>query len=122
MNYGGHLGNDSFLTIAHEARIRFLHSFGFSELNFGGVGLIMSDVAIDFKAEIKYGDAVTVQIGIGEKGRVNFDLIYQIFAERNSKKILAANIRTGMVCFDYNLKKVKAIPEEILTKFIEISS
>ncbi len=24
LNYGGHLGNDKFLSIAHEARVRFL--------------------------------------------------------------------------------------------------
>jgi acyl-CoA thioester hydrolase len=122
MNYGGHLGNDSFLTIAHEARIKFLHSMGFSELNFGGVGLIMSDVAVDYKAEIKYGDNVEVQLGIGEIGRVHFDLIYQVYAERDQKKFLAANMRTGMVCFDYLMKKVRAIPESVLTKFSDIQS
>jgi YbgC/YbaW family acyl-CoA thioester hydrolase len=120
MNYGGHLGNDSFLTIAHEARIKFLQSIGYSELNFGGVGLIMSDVAVDYKAEIKYGDSIEVQLGIGEIGRVHFDLIYQVYAERDQKRFLAANMRTGMVCFDYVIKKVRPIPDAVLAKFSDI--
>jgi acyl-CoA thioester hydrolase len=122
MNYGGHLGNDSFLTIAHEARIKFLHSIGYSELNFGGVGLIMSDVAVDYKAEIKYGDSIEVLLGISDIGRVHFDLIYQVYAERESNRFLAANMRTGMVCYDYVQKKVKPVPDEVLVKFKSMQS
>jgi acyl-CoA thioester hydrolase len=116
INYGGHLGNDSFLTIAHEARVRFLHSLAYSELNFAGLGLIISDVAIDYKSEIKYGDDVTVFVGVSTIGKVHFDLIYQVYGERENKKFLAANIRTGMVVFDYDLKKIKPIPDEGLKK------
>ena len=41
INYGGHLGNDSLLSIIHEARVRFLKSLGYSESNVEGVGIIM---------------------------------------------------------------------------------
>ncbi|NNG26771.1 MAG: thioesterase, partial [Ignavibacteriaceae bacterium] len=33
LNYGAHLGNDSVLSICHEARMRFLKHFGYSELD-----------------------------------------------------------------------------------------
>ena len=36
MNYGGHMGNDSVLSIAHEARVRFLSYLGVSEKIFMG--------------------------------------------------------------------------------------
>jgi acyl-CoA thioesterase FadM len=48
VNYGGHVGNDSFLSLLHEARLRFLHQFGYSEMSVEGVGLIMSDVGIEY--------------------------------------------------------------------------
>lgn len=47
INYGGHVGNDTVLSILHEARVQFLNHFGYQELNESGVGLIMKDVAID---------------------------------------------------------------------------
>jgi acyl-CoA thioesterase FadM len=56
INYGGHAGNDTVLSIIHEARMQFLQSMGYSEMEFGGVGMIMSDVAIEFKNELFYGD------------------------------------------------------------------
>jgi acyl-CoA thioesterase FadM len=46
LNYGGHVGNDAFLSLLHEARMQFLQQFGYSEMNVEGVGLIMSDVGI----------------------------------------------------------------------------
>ena len=60
MNYGGHLGNDRYLTISHEARVKFLEWLGYTELDFSGPGLILANVAIDYKAEIKYGDNLVV--------------------------------------------------------------
>ena len=49
INYGGHVGNDTILSILHEARVQYLKHYGYTELNFGGTGIIMSDVAIEFR-------------------------------------------------------------------------
>ena len=46
INYGGHLGNDSLLSILQEARVQFLKSIVQSELEFYNHSMIMSDVAI----------------------------------------------------------------------------
>ena len=46
INYGNHLANDAVLRLCHEARLRFLHALGFSEMDVAGVGLIMADAAI----------------------------------------------------------------------------
>ncbi|MBD0333762.1 MAG: thioesterase, partial [Chitinophagaceae bacterium] len=51
LNYGGHLGNDSILSLVHEARVQFLQQYNCKELDVYGVGLIMSDAAIEFKQE-----------------------------------------------------------------------
>ncbi len=39
INYGGHVGNDAVLVLAQEARMRFLSSRGWSELDVAGVAL-----------------------------------------------------------------------------------
>ena len=46
INYGGHAGNDTILSLIHEARMQFLANSGYSELNFEGTSLIMADVGI----------------------------------------------------------------------------
>ena len=36
INFGGHVGNDTILSIVHEARAKFFQHFGYDELNFWG--------------------------------------------------------------------------------------
>jgi acyl-CoA thioester hydrolase len=111
INYGNHLGNDAIVRIVHEARMTWLHGHGFTELNIMGTGLIMADLAAEFKAEGFYGDMIDVNIACGEKTRVAFELYYELIARRNGETILLALVKTGMVCYDYGNKKVVAIPE-----------
>jgi acyl-CoA thioesterase FadM len=110
INYGNHVGNDAFISILHEARVQWLHMYSFTELNVAGVGLIMSDVAMEFKQESFYGDSIEVQLSCGESSGVGFELYYQLFTTRNGEQCLLANAKTGMVCYDYATKKVSAIP------------
>lgn len=113
INYGNHVGNDAFVSIIHEARMQWLKLYDYTELKIDGVGLIMSDLAIEFKSEAFYGDMVEVKLGAGEISRVGFELYYRLFAKRDNESILLANAKTGMVCYDYDAKKVAAIPEKL---------
>ncbi len=113
INYGNHVGNDAFVSIIHEARVLWLRQFGYTELKIEGIGLMMSDLALEFKNESFYGDLVEVKLGAGEISRVGFELYYQLSVKRNNENLLLANAKTGMVCFDYDVKKVAAIPEQL---------
>jgi YbgC/YbaW family acyl-CoA thioester hydrolase len=115
INYGNHVGNDAFVSIIHEARMQWLKQYDYTELKIEGIGLIMSDLAIEFKSESFYGDVVEVKLSAGEISRVGFELYYRLFAKRNDENILLANAKTGMVCYDYDAKKVAAIPEKLKT-------
>ena len=113
INYGNHVGNDAFVSIIHEARVQWLKQYDYTELKIENVGLIMSDLAIEFKSESFYGDVVEVKLGAGEMSRVGFELYYQLFVKRNDETILLANAKTGMVCYDYDAKKVAPLPEKL---------
>ena len=113
INYGNHVGNDAFVSIIHEARMQWLRQYGYTELKIEGIGLIMSDLALEFKNESFYGDVVEVRLGASEISRVGFDLYYQLSAKRNNENILLANAKTGMICYDYDAKKVVSIPEKL---------
>src|SRR5215207_7002280 len=78
INYGGHVGNDSVLTLLHEARMKFLNHFHFSEMDFGGVSLIMRNVMIEFKKEIFYGDILNVYVTVSNFSRIGFDVFYKL--------------------------------------------
>ncbi|HET8963730.1 MAG TPA: thioesterase family protein [Chitinophagales bacterium] len=106
LNYGNHLGNDSFLSIIHEARVQFLNDLGYSEKDVEGIGLIMGDVAIQYKAEAFYGEILQIEIGVSDITRVAFDVIYKI----QTRNKLIAIAKTGMVCYDYTNKKIANVP------------
>ena len=118
INYGGHVGNDTVLSIIHEARMQFLHHFGYTEMNFGGTGLIMSDVGIEFKNELFYGDNVSVAVAVAEITRAGFALYYKLEKSVADKTLLVAAARTGMVCYNYATKKIAPFPETARRKFI----
>jgi acyl-CoA thioester hydrolase len=116
INYGGHVGNDNVLSIIHEARVQFLQKAGYNELNAAGTGLIMSDVGIEFKNEIFYGEALQVSVTTGEFSKVGFDIYYKLEKNNEGKKIVAVKAKTGMVCYDYKIKKIVAVPGELKEK------
>lgn len=107
INYGNHLGNDSLIGILHESRVQWLKLHHFSELDIAGIGLIMADLAVVYKTESFYGDQLSINIYSGETTAVSFELFYTV---KNQDDKLIAEAKTGMVCFDYDCKKVVAIP------------
>jgi acyl-CoA thioester hydrolase len=119
LNYGAHVGNDTILSLIHEARMQLLSSYGYtSELKINGVGLIMADVGIEFKGELFYDNTVTASVAIGEVSKVGFDLYYKLEKGNSSEKSLIAIAKTGMLCFDYQKKKIAPVPEELRSKLI----
>ncbi len=110
INYGGHLGNDSVLSIAQEARLRLLVSHGFaSELDVAGTGLLMADAAVVYRAEGHYGMVLRVELAASEVRTRGFDLLYRITDAASGKEI--ALVKTGMLWFDYAARKVVRMPE-----------
>lgn len=112
INYGNHVGNDAFVGIIHEARMQWLQQNGYTEMNFAGAGLIMSDLAIEFKKETFYGDALIVKLYATEISKVSFDLLYEMLVMSEQNSVLVAKAKTGMVCFDYEQKKRISLTEK----------
>ena len=120
INYGGHVGNDSFLSLVHEARLQFLQSNGFSEMDVMGIGLIMADAGIEFKKEMVYGDTVKISVAATNFDRIGFDIFYLLEVEKDGIKNITGKAKTGMMCFDYANKKKAALPTEAIEKLRSI--
>ncbi len=117
INYGGHVGNDTFLSLIHEARIKFLAHYSLTELDFGDASLIMSDISIEYKKELFYRDRLKVYVRITELHRAGFEIFYKMV--KNEEELLVAHAQSGMVCYNYAIKKIVALPENIRLQFAE---
>lgn len=110
INYGGHLSNDAVLAIAHEARIQFLASHGWTELDIGGVGIIMKNAAIDFISQGRHADSIVVRTALTQVERFNFTLTQELAKSDKSETI--AMVETRFFCFDYQTQKIRSVPPE----------
>jgi YbgC/YbaW family acyl-CoA thioester hydrolase len=120
LNYGGHVGNDSFLSLVHEARQQFLNHFGYTELKLENVSLIMADAAIEFKKELSYGDEVKISVAAGGFDKYGFDIFYKLEIINGSELIPAGKAKTGMLCYDYKNKKLMPVPENVKTTLLQL--
>ena len=113
INYGGHLGNDSLLSILHEARVQFLKNFGFTESNIDGVGIIMSDAVLVYKAEVFHGDVLKIEIGVDDLQAIGADITYRVLVGGKE----TARAKTGIVFFDYANRKIVPTPRAFIDLF-----
>ncbi|GHA66244.1 acyl-CoA thioesterase [Pontibacter akesuensis] len=113
LNYGNHLGNDALLSIIHEARMQLLGHFGWSELELAGASMIMADVAIEYKGEGFYGDTLSIKMAFDDLNKYGFDITYHI-TKQNGKEV--ARAKTGMLCFNYQERKLMRLPAEVKAK------
>jgi acyl-CoA thioesterase FadM len=115
INYGNHLGNDAFLSLVHEARLQFLQSRGFSELDIDGCGLILTDAVIVYKSQGFHGDLLTILAAVGDFTKYGCDFFYKVIRKNGGKEV--ARAKTGVVFFDYNRQKVAPVPAAFLDAF-----
>ncbi len=120
INYGGHLGNDAVLSIVHEARLRFLHHLGFSELDCGGPGLIMGDAFLVFRAEAFHGDILRAEVSASDVSGAGFQIFTRLV--KTGTEIEVARVRTGMVCFDYARKRPVSVPKALASALLSHTS
>jgi acyl-CoA thioester hydrolase len=112
INYGGHLGNDSLLSLCHEARVQMLKERGFTEMNIDGRGLIMIVV---YLAEAFHGDVLLVEVAVTDLAATGCNFAYRLSNKKTGKEV--ARAKTGIVFFDYERRKPVAVPEKFIEAF-----
>lgn len=66
INYGNHLGHDSLVSYFHEARVQFLNKLGYTELDISGLGILVTNLVVNYINEAFYADILTINIGVGD--------------------------------------------------------
>lgn len=140
VNQGNHLGHDRMITMIHEARIQFFRALGYEELDIDGVGTLVADLAISYQNEAFYGDHLRFDISVQDISRKSCQFIYRVVRVSGSSAVqgiegvkatekpkgeaesgdvssnhvksdeLIALAKTGVVFFDYALRKSVAVP------------
>jgi acyl-CoA thioester hydrolase len=115
LNYGAHVGNDNMLVLMQQARVNFYRENGFKdEVSFdGSVGQVISDALVIYKAEAFLGDTLSIQLAIADINKYGFDMLYLILNKQTGKEV--ARGKTGIVCFDYDKRKIAPIPERLFS-------
>lgn len=111
LNYGGHLGNDKLVSLIHEARVAFLAHHGFTEKNFGGVPLILGDIAAVYQGEAFAGDVLRFEVAAEEPTRRGFRLFFRVTRPADNKPI--ALVENGMVCYNYQTHSIQPLPKAV---------
>ena len=111
INYGNHVGHETFFSFFQEARIAYLDQFGFSEFDIGGCGIMVSEANCKYRHELNFGDDVMVQCGISGLKTRTFTMDYQIL---RGEDICAAGFTT-VLCLDYVKKTIVRLPQAFVT-------
>ncbi|NJN43129.1 MAG: thioesterase [Flammeovirgaceae bacterium] len=116
LNYGAHVGNDRILSLMQEARIQFYRSIGIrSDMHLEGtVGHVISDAQVIYKAEAFLGDVIEIKVAYANFSKNAFDMFFLMTNKESGKEI--ARCKTGLVCFDFEIRKVAPIPASFKEK------
>ena len=114
INYGHHLDNAVLLSLVSEARVRFLKSLGYSEMDIEGVGIIVADAAIQYLSESYHGDILIFEMTPTDFSVKGCDLTYLVREKISGRKV--AQGKTGIVFFDYQNKKATAVPQRFIER------
>lgn len=114
INYGGHLDNAQLLTLVSEARVRFLKSLGYTELDVAGSAIVVSDHLIQYRSEGFYGETLRISMTPQDFNKYGFDLVYRIDCIEKPREL--ARGKVGIVFVNKETKKVTSVPPEFLAK------
>lgn len=106
INYGNHVGYQHYLTYFQEARIAYLGRLGFTEMDIGGYGMIVSEVTCRYRRELFMGDVIDAGCRVSEIKSKAFVMAYQI----EKMNVTCATGATTILCFDYAAGKVVPLP------------
>lgn len=113
LNYGNHLGYDSYFSIIQEARMRWLKQYDMGEKTLdGNIGYFITEASVSYKSEAFHGDQLKIGIMIDNIRTKAFDINYVVL--NLTRDVLSATAKTSQLCFNFELKKIASLPSRFL--------
>ncbi len=83
-------------------------------MNVEGLGILITNLHVNYINEAFYRDVLNISIGISEINRSSVELLYEVIKSENQK--LIARATTMLTFFDYKERKVARIPNAFLAQ------
>jgi acyl-CoA thioester hydrolase len=114
INYGNHLDNAQLIALVSEARVRFFKSLGYAEFDIEGVGIVIADVAAQYRSEGRHGETMVVAMAAEHFNEHGCDLVWRMSDKASGREV--ARGKHGIVFFDYAVRKPMPVPPGFLAK------
>jgi len=108
VNYAKHLDSIAMVKILHEARLQFLGSLGFAEDNIFGLGMVVTDLAVEYRSESFANDMLVIDVGVSSFNRYGFDIGLQV--TNSALETVVCNGKMGIVFFDFDRHQIIDVP------------
>jgi len=108
VNFARHLNSVAMVNILHEARLQFLASMGFTEGNIYGLGMVVTDLAVEYRAESFANDLLIIDVGVSGLNRYGFDIGMQV--TNSALETNVCNAKMGIVFFDFDKHQIAQVP------------
>ncbi|HLV77928.1 MAG TPA: thioesterase family protein [Marinobacter sp.] len=115
INGANHLGNDALISMLSEARAQFLNEYGIDEGGSDGQAIIVTDLATMYQGESFYPDLLRFEVGLTDFNHYGGDFVFRVTKAHTGQPVALA--KYGFVFFDYNERRVIAMPESFRTRF-----
>jgi len=111
LNYGAHLGNDSFVSLVHEARAQFFHKYGWTEANIDNtnIGVIMKNLVVIYKSQGRFSDKIKIDISVKNLKSRQFEMLYLLTKVKSNEEL--GRCMTKFLFFDYRENKIAKMPK-----------
>ncbi|MCY3566118.1 MAG: thioesterase family protein [Gammaproteobacteria bacterium] len=110
VNYAKHLDSLSMVEILHEARLQYLASLGFTEEDIFGLGMVVTDLSVDFRSESFANDVLIIDVGIGKVNRYGVDICLRVTNSALDSVVCVAKM--GVVLFDFDKHQMVSVPRQ----------
>jgi len=107
--------NDALISMLSEARVQLLSHYKIDEVGHSGLGILVTDLATVYQAEIYYPETLVFDVGITDFNRYGGDFVFRVTRERDGASV--AQAKYGFVFFDYGEKQVTPMPDSFRSKF-----
>ncbi|MCG2577471.1 acyl-CoA thioesterase [Dechloromonas sp. XY25] len=114
INYGHHLDNAQLISLISEARVRYFRSLGYSELDVEGVGIVVADVAAQYRSEAFHGETLIADMTADDFNKYGCDLVWRLSDKASGREV--ARGKHGIIFFDYTARKAAAVPPAFVAK------
>jgi len=114
INYGNHLDNAQLISLVSEARVRYFKSLGYTELNIEGVGIVVADVAAQYRSEAFHGETLIIEMGANDFNKYGCDLVWRLSDKASGREV--ARGKHGIMFFDYSVRKATLVPPAFVAR------